>query len=69
MNGSELSGQEYWRAVVLYGANVATYKIALATVLITLAKERCTSVSMQDLARAFFTLYRVRHAGDSLIVA
>jgi 5-methylcytosine-specific restriction endonuclease McrA len=58
----ELSAQDYWRAVVLYGANVATYKIALATALIDFAKEHRTFVSMEELARSFFVLYRDRLA-------
>lgn len=54
---------DYWRAVILYGANSATYKLALATVLIDLAREGLSEISKQDLARHFFHAYRERVAG------
>lgn len=33
-----LSPKDFWRAIVLYGANVATYKIALALCRMDLAE-------------------------------
>lgn len=57
---SRLAPEDYWRAVVLYGANTATYKLALASVLIDEARQEHTEISMQGLARAFFALYRLR---------
>lgn len=32
--------QNYWRSIILYGRNVASYKFALAKTLIDLKKER-----------------------------
>src|SRR5262245_37890689 len=58
-----LSPQDYWRAIVLYGANVATYKPALADCLIAFAQVGATNVLMLDLADAFFQRYRTRLAG------
>lgn len=52
--------KDYWRAVILYGLNVATYKIALAKCLYNFTKEGKTSVSMNELAREFFFQYKTR---------
>lgn len=54
------SNADYWRAIVLYGLNVATYKIALAKCLYGFSKAGITNVSMQQLAQAFFYQYRER---------
>src|SRR5262249_12448911 len=50
-------------AIVLYGNNVATYKIALASCLITFAEAAETHMSLHELAAAFFRQYRQRLAG------
>lgn len=55
-----LTPQDYWRAIVLYGNNVATYKLALADCLIAFAEQRMTHVSRHELAQAFFVRYRDR---------
>jgi hypothetical protein len=55
-----LTSQDYWRAIVLYGANVATYKIALGICLMELAEQGKTQVTMNELARTFFHHYRQR---------
>lgn len=55
-----LSPQDYWRAIVLYGANVATYKIAFAICLMRFAEQGKTQVTMNELAQAFFHEYRQR---------
>jgi len=31
---------DYWKAIILYGLNVATYKIALGKTLLELAKKK-----------------------------
>jgi 5-methylcytosine-specific restriction endonuclease McrA len=59
---SPLTPQEYWRAIVLYGNNVATYKLALADCLIAFAEQQVTCVTMHELARAFLVRYRDRLA-------
>lgn len=48
---------DYWRAIVLYGLNVATYKIALARCLHGFVADGKTRVTMHELAAAFFALY------------
>ena len=40
----------FWRAVILFGKNVATYKFALGKALLTLAEDGKTQISAQDLA-------------------
>ena len=40
----------YWRAVILFGRNVATYKFALGKALLTLADEGKTQVSAEELS-------------------
>jgi hypothetical protein len=49
-----------WRAVVLYGLNMATYKVALARCLEDFARAGQNHVTMIELAEAFFDLYTVR---------
>lgn len=51
-----------WRAVTLYGRNVATYKIALGKVLLDLGASEKTSVDMPELAEAFLDVYQTRLA-------
>jgi hypothetical protein len=51
---------DYWRAIILYGRNTATYKIALAHCLIEFAEQGKTRVSMEELAEAFFDVYDER---------
>ncbi len=55
-----LTAQDYWRAIVLYGNNVATYKIALADCLIAFAEAGAAVVTTLELATAFFHRYRER---------
>jgi hypothetical protein len=43
----------YFRSLILYGQNVATYKFALGKSLLQLAAEGQTTIHLDDLARAF----------------
>jgi hypothetical protein len=52
--------KDYWRAIILYGQNAATYKIALAQCLAKFVKDGKTDISMQRLATDFFDLYLER---------
>ena len=45
--------ESYWRSVVLFGRNSASYKFSLAESLISLAKEGKTIVSLADLSVPF----------------
>lgn len=45
--------ESYWRAVILFGANVASYKFALAKSLLELASQGKTSVTLRELAEPY----------------
>ena len=51
---------EYWKALILYGLNQATYKIALGKVLLDLASRGDTFVAWDTLAAQFLDQYRTR---------
>ena len=56
----KFSTEDYWRAIILYGLNTATYKIALAKCLYNFSKEHKDFVSMDELAREFFNEFQIR---------
>jgi hypothetical protein len=45
--------EDYWRAIVLFGRNVASYKFALARSLLDLSPESGQLVTLDELARPF----------------
>ena len=47
------SNENYWRAIILFGRNVASYKFALAKSLYDLRKQPNDLVSLEDLAPIF----------------
>jgi 5-methylcytosine-specific restriction endonuclease McrA len=47
------SRESYWRAIILFGRNVASYKFALAKSLLELASNEATSISLDELAVPF----------------
>ena len=47
------SDESYWRAVILFGRNVASYKFALGTALLDLGRQQREFVSLDDLALPF----------------
>src|SRR5215469_15890882 len=52
--------ENYWRAVILFGKNVASYKFALAKSLIELSALEKEAVSLEDLSEPF-SRYIVEH--------
>ncbi|NLA59249.1 MAG: HNH endonuclease [Firmicutes bacterium] len=56
----ELSAADYWRAIILYGLNTATYKLALGQCLVNFTTQGKTRVSMSELAEEFFDIYKDR---------
>lgn len=52
---------EYWRSVILFGSNVASYKFALAKSLLEVAPTGKTRITLDELARPF-----ARHICDHL---
>jgi hypothetical protein len=51
------SNKDYWRALILYGKQQSTYKIALGNCLLNYSYENCTKVSLDDLTEDFFNIY------------
>ncbi len=60
MQSAEIEDVGAWRAIVLFGRNTATYKIALAHCLARFVEAGATDVSMPELAEVFFDLYAER---------
>lgn len=48
-----ISNESYWRSIILFGRNVASYKFALAKSLIELSKANKDSISLEELAIPF----------------
>jgi len=57
---SAFSAEDYWRAIILYGLNQATYKIALGKSLITLSGQGKTVFTWDELSAEFLRQYRKR---------
>jgi hypothetical protein len=45
--------EDYWRSIILFGRNVASYKFALAKSLLELAPRNKTIITLEDLAEPF----------------
>jgi len=63
---SEFSAEDYWKALILYGLNQATYKIALGKTLLSLSRDGYTSVPWQVLSKEFFEQYLHRLKEDPM---
>ena len=50
---NDLTLQNFWRSIILYGKNVASYKFALAKSLIDLKKKPNDLIKLEDLATPF----------------
>ncbi len=59
------SPQERWKALVLYGLNTATYKIAFGKTLLKLSADGITTVPWSVLAKEFLDQYIARLSVDS----
>lgn len=53
-----LSDNEIWSAVVKYGKNQSTYKMALGDLLIGYAQKNRVQVELDELANDFFNIYK-----------
>ena len=53
LNSTDEDKENYWRGIILRGANVATYKFALGKALLDLKAENKTVVSLEELAGPF----------------
>jgi hypothetical protein len=57
---ADFSASDYWKGIILYGLNAATYKMALATSLLEFAKSGENKISWDDLSASFYENYRQR---------
>ncbi|MEK6482019.1 HNH endonuclease domain-containing protein [Catalinimonas sp. 4WD22] len=55
--GNEFEDIDFWKAIILYGLNNATYKIALGKALLELSSQERTSLDWDELSEAFFIQY------------
>jgi 5-methylcytosine-specific restriction endonuclease McrA len=58
--GVEPKLEDYWRSLILYGKNVASYKFALAKALLELAPQGKEIITLEDLAEPY-SRYVVEH--------
>ncbi len=58
------SPESYWRAVILFGQNSASYKFALGKALLELAGREVTAITLDDLAVPYAT-----HIAEHLTLA
>lgn len=56
----DFDDSDYWKAIILYGLNQATYKLALGKVLLSFALQQKTLISWEELSSEFFEQYRQR---------
>lgn len=56
----DFSANDYWKALILYGLNQATYKIALGKTLLSMSAKGYNRVPWDVLAAEFFDQYRTR---------
>ena len=58
----KFSDSDFWRGIILYGLNAATYKIALGKILIELSDQGVEKVDWDLLSKSFFDSYYDRIA-------
>jgi hypothetical protein len=70
MDIKNLRTEDYWRALILYGLNQATYKIALGASLIRFSQKGKTHITMTELAEDFFDMYleRLKNGKPQLVL-
>ena len=52
------SNRDYWKAIILYGLNNATYKISLGKTLLELASRDTTHICWNVLSEEFLKQYK-----------
>lgn len=58
--GMVWTNQDVWRALILYGKNQSTYKMALGKILLDYSRQNREKVPLDDIAEDFFNLYSIR---------
>lgn len=62
----EFTNEDYLKGIILFGLNAATYKMALAQVLLQGASEGKTQLDWHELASRYFELYLLRLSNDPM---
>ncbi|WP_298440733.1 HNH endonuclease domain-containing protein [uncultured Ferrimonas sp.] len=57
---------DYWKGIILFGLNAATYKMGLARTLLDFAKQGKTTVDWHELAHAYFGQYLERLSNNPM---
>mgnify|MGYP000297484154 CR=1 FL=1 len=57
---TDFNDEDYWRSIILYGLNQATYKIALGKTLVSLSERNINRVSWDVLSLEFLEQYQKR---------
>lgn len=60
MNTFPFQASDYWRSIILYGLNNATYKIALGKTLLHVAQRGQTTIDWISLAQVYLDEYLIR---------
>jgi len=53
----EPNSKDFWRAIILYGSNMSTYKMGLGHLLINYANKNLEKIPLRDLSEDFMELY------------
>ncbi|KER05903.1 HNH endonuclease protein [Marine Group I thaumarchaeote SCGC AAA799-E16] len=53
----EPTPKDFWRAIILYGSNMSTYKMGLGHLLINYANKNLEKIPLRDLSEDFMSLY------------
>ena len=56
----EPTAQDFWRAIILYGRNMSTYKMGLGHLLINYANKNSQKIPLHELGEDFLNLYQDR---------
>ena len=57
---TDFNDEDYWRSIILYGLNQATYKIALGKTLVSLSEKNLNHVPWDGLSQEFLKQYQKR---------
>ncbi|RJX70923.1 HNH endonuclease [Vibrio sinensis] len=60
------TNEDYFKGIVLFGLNAATYKMALAQTLLKASREGKTELSWEELSTTYFDAYKARLAANSM---
>ncbi len=60
MTTDHFDDKDFWKGIILFGLNAATYKMALANVLLDFAQEGKSTVEWYELSQAFLAHYQRR---------